>query len=174
MNEKVPSFKEIKENWGKYDAVLATFYTKHSAGLLRSPPYGALEDKLEFYDMIERILSNLGQKMFVPYRDIDVGLECEKSLYLIEKIIIPTSKVVICDSEIPSPVNPYITSRFVNFMVEAAHKTNVPVIHLQKIPQEITEPPARDLRKDSLVKHTLPRDAYFGVELLATQVYGIH
>ena len=151
----------------RFDITLATFYCVEQAELIPSPTFTALEDKLFLYENIERVLKGLGHKVFIPYRDIGGLWDTEKILGVVHEIVVPESKMIVCDSEIPSPVDPKKPSYFVEGIVETAHKFRIPVIHLKRRPPVQNRLPEQDPLTDYVVNHIVTRDALLGVEVAA-------
>ncbi|VVB78501.1 Uncharacterised protein [uncultured archaeon] len=113
------------------------------------------------------MLKGLGHRVFIPYRDINPGWDSERILGIVHKIVIPNSKMIVCDGEIPSPVNPKKPSYFVEGIVETAHDCKIPVVHLKRRPPGQNAPPRQDPFKDYVVNHMATQDVLLGVELAA-------
>lgn len=155
----------------KFDVVLGTFYEPCQAELIPNPCFDSLERKLDFNKNLNKIFKILGMKMFVPYTDIDKSWPAEKILDIVNCIIVPSSRLVVCDSEIPSPVDPRKTSLFVEGIVKSAHDSRIPVIHLHRTPPDnMMQYPEAMPFIDRIVHYLSLDDAYLHTEIAAMDI----
>jgi len=72
------------------------------------------------YDKIGGLVENLGKRLFIPNREIDLQWSVEKIYDIVQEIIIPSVELVIADVAIESTAG--------GMMLGRAYQTNTPVI----------------------------------------------
>ena len=119
-----------------FDIVLACAFEPEEKG----------NTKYELYEAIGEVIRKIGKKPYLPHREIDLQWPCEKIYTIPNKIVIPTSDLVLCYLG--------ISSLAAGIMMGSAINHSIPIIYLFEKQEDFNSLKVRedtyDLGKDMI------------------------